>query len=203
MFTTRELSFGADKMQSYRKLRKIILKHKLMKWSEKIFTFQKSSLLENNQQFVHYLLENTTVSQNEQTGELRPTVLFIDTDEGNNELFYYNQIVVTTAVPRPSLVPSNNTFTGRRIPYPKTLNDLTHGRSSPNDQGRLVAGMLHKKNPHIIRIFTVFKSDDKGKNIKVVGRYQQCCEDCNSTFDRRQESSGKRRYHLAYVRFRK
>jgi len=30
----------------------------------KITTFQKSSLLENNQQVLHYLLENTTVSKN-------------------------------------------------------------------------------------------------------------------------------------------
>jgi len=40
----------------------------------KITTFQKNSLLENNQQVLHYLLENTTVSKNEETGELSPTV---------------------------------------------------------------------------------------------------------------------------------
>lgn len=213
----------------------------------KITTFQKSSLLENNQQVLHYLLENTTVSQNEQTGELSPTVRFIDfenlennsftaisqfkvvvtgtdhhiipdmvlfvnglplvvveaksskvkepipeaidqlmryseqrgdTGEGNKELFYYNQILVTTCRTEAKFgtITTNieKHFYRWTDPYPKTLNDLTHGQSSPNDQQRLVAGMLDKRNLlDIIRTFTVFKVDDKGKKIKVVGRYQQ------------------------------
>ena len=44
----------------------------------KITTFQKNSLIENNQQVLTYLLENTTVSTNEQTSELSPTVRFMD-----------------------------------------------------------------------------------------------------------------------------
>lgn len=213
----------------------------------KITTFQKSSLLENNQQVLNYLLENTTVSQNEQTGELSPTVRFIDFDnlannsftaisqfkvvvtgtdhhiipdmvlfvnglplvvveaksskvkepipeaidqlmryseqrgdtgEGNKELFYYNQILVTTCRTEAKFgtITTNieKHFYRWTDPYPKTLNDLTHGQSSPNDQQRLVAGMLDKRNLlDIIRTFTVFKVDDKGKKIKVVGRYQQ------------------------------
>lgn len=213
----------------------------------KITTFQKSSLLENNQQVLHYLLENTTVSQNEQTGQLSPTVRFIDfenlennsftaisqfkvvvtgtdhyiipdmvlfvnglplvvveaksskvkepipeaidqlmryseqrgdTGEGNKELFYYNQILVTTCRTEAKFgtITTNieKHFYRWTDPYPKTLNDLTHGQSSPNDQQRLVAGMLDKRNLlDIIRTFTVFKVDDKGKKIKVVGRYQQ------------------------------
>jgi type I restriction enzyme R subunit len=213
----------------------------------KITTFQKNSLLENNQQVLHYLLENTTVPKNEQTGELSPTVRFIDfenlennsftaisqfkvvvtgtdhhiipdmvlfvnglplvvveaksskvkepipeaidqlmryseqrgdTGEGNKELFYYNQILVTTCRTEAKF----GTITTRieknfyrwTDPYPKTLNDLVHGKSSPNDQQRLVAGMLDPRNLlDIVRVFTAFKTDDKGWKIKVVGRYQQ------------------------------
>lgn len=213
----------------------------------KITTFQKNSLLENNQQVLHYLLENTTVSKNEQTGELSPTVRFIDfenldnnsfvaisqfkvsvtgtdhhiipdmvlfinglpvvvveaksskvkepipeaidqlmryseqrgdTGEGNKELFYYNQILVTTCRTEAKF----GTITTRiekhfyrwTDPYPKTLNDLAHGQSSPNDQQRLVAGILDRRNLlDIIRVFTVFATNDKGQKIKIVGRYQQ------------------------------
>ncbi|WP_267405521.1 MULTISPECIES: HsdR family type I site-specific deoxyribonuclease [unclassified Chryseobacterium] len=213
----------------------------------KITTFQKSSLLENNQQVLHYLLENTTVSKNEQTGELSPTVRFIDfeniennsftaisqfkvvvtgtdhhiipdmvlfvnglplvvveaksskvkepipeaidqlmryseqrgdTGEGNKELFYYNQILVTTCRTEAKFgtitTQIEKHFYRWTDPYPKTLNDLAHGQSSPNDQQRLIAGMLdHRNLLDIIRVFTVFKTDDKGRKIKVVGRYQQ------------------------------
>ncbi len=213
----------------------------------KITTFQKNSLLENNQQVLHYLLENTTVSKNEETGELSPTVRFIDfvnlennsfvaisqfkvtvtgtdhhiipdlvlfvnglplviieaksskvkepipeaidqlmryseqrgeTGEGNKELFYYNQILVTTCRTEAKF----GTITTRiekhfyrwTDPYPKTVNDLKHGQSSPNDQQRLVAGMFDRRNLlDIIRVFTVFATNDKGQKIKIVGRYQQ------------------------------
>lgn len=213
----------------------------------KITTFQKNSLLENNQQVLHYLLENTTVSKNEQTGELSPTVRFIDfenlennsftaicqfkvvvtgtdhhiipdivlfvnglplvvieaksskvkepipeaidqlmryseqrgdTGEGNKELFFYNQFLVTTCRTEAKFgtitTQIEKHFYRWTDPYPKTLNDLAHGQSSPNDQQRLVAGMLDPRNLlDIIRVFTVFKTDDKGRKIKVVGRYQQ------------------------------
>lgn len=56
----------------------------------KITTFQKNSLIENNQQVLTYLLENTTVSTNEQTGELSPTVRFIDFENiENNRLTFH------------------------------------------------------------------------------------------------------------------
>lgn len=213
----------------------------------RITTFQKNSLLENNQQVLHYLLENTTVSKNEQTGELSPTVRFIDFDnlennsfiaisqfkvvvtgtdhhiipdmvlfvnglplvvveaksskvkepipeaidqlmryseqrgdagEGNKELFYYNQILVTTCRTEAKFgtitTQIEKHFYRWTDPYPQTLNDLAHGKSSPNDQQRLVAGMLNPRNLlDIVRVFTAFKTDDKGRKIKVVGRYQQ------------------------------
>lgn len=213
----------------------------------KITIFQKNSLLENNQQVLHYLLENTTVSKNEQTGELSPTVRFIDfenlennsfiaisqfkvavtgtdhhiipdivlfvnglplvvveaksskvkepipeaidqlmryseqrgdTGEGNKELFFYNQFLITTCRTEAKFgtittkIPKH--FYRWTDPYPKTLNDLAHGKSSPNDQQRLVAGMLERRNLlDIIRVFTVFSTNDKGQKIKIVGRYQQ------------------------------
>ncbi len=210
-------------------------------------TFSKNSLLENNQQVLHYLLENTTVSKNEQTGELSPTVRFIDFDnlannsfiaisqfkvvitgtdhhiipdivlfvnglplvvveaksskvkepipeaidqlmryseqrgdtgEGSKELFYYNQILVATCRTEAKFgsitTRIEKHFYRWTDPYPRTLNDLAHGQSSPNDQQRLVAGMLDRRNLlDIIRVFTVFSTNDKGQKIKIVGRYQQ------------------------------
>ena len=213
----------------------------------KMTTFHKNSLLENNQQVLNYLLENTTVAKNEITEELSPTVRFIDfenlenndftaisqfkvvvtgtdhhiipdivlfvnglplvvveaksskvkepipeaidqlmryseqrgdTGEGNKELFFYNQFIVTTCRTEAKFgtitthIPKH--FYRWTDPYPKSLNDLNHGKSSPNDQQRLVAGMLDPRNLlDLIRVFTVFKTDDKGRKIKVVGRYQQ------------------------------
>lgn len=100
------------------------------------------------------------------------------TGEGNQELFYYNQFLITTC--RTSAKFGTITthiekhFYRWTDPYPKTLNDIEHGQSAPNDQQRLVAGMLDLRNLlDIIQVFTVFKTDDKGKRIKVVGRYQQ------------------------------
>ena len=53
----------------------------------KISTFDKNSLIENNQKVLNYLLENTTVNKNEETGELSPTVRFIDFDYPENNIF--------------------------------------------------------------------------------------------------------------------
>lgn len=213
----------------------------------KITTFDKNSLIENNQKVLNYLLENTTVAKNEQTGELSPTVRYIDfenienniftaisqfkvnvpgTDhhiipdiilfvnglplvvveaksskvkepipeaidqllryseqrgdagEGNRTLFFYNQFLITTCRTEAKFgtitTHIEKHFYRWTDPYPLSLNDLEHGKSSPNDQQRMVAGMLSLRNLlDIIRVFTVFKTDDKGQKIKVVGRYQQ------------------------------
>jgi len=54
------------------------------------------------------------------------------------------------------------------------VNELDHGAGSPNDQQRLVAGMLDRDNLlDLIRTFTLFSTNDKGQTIKMVGRYQQ------------------------------
>ena len=59
-------------------------------------------------------------------------------------------------------------------PYPRTVDDLKTGASSPNDQQRLAAGMLDPRNLlDLIRTFTLFATNDKGQTIKMVGRYQQ------------------------------
>ncbi|PEW48223.1 restriction endonuclease subunit R [Bacillus thuringiensis] len=213
----------------------------------KITIFDKNNLIENNQRVLELLLENTTVERNEITGELSPTVRYIDFDnvenniftaisqfkvqvigtehhivpdivlfinglpvvvveaksskvkepipeaidqllryseqrnvtgEGNQELFYYNQFLITTCRTEAKFgtitTKIEKHFYRWTDPYPRTLNDIEHGKSSPNDQQRLVAGMLdHRNLLDIIQVFTVFKTNDKGKRIKVVGRYQQ------------------------------
>ena len=54
------------------------------------------------------------------------------------------------------------------------MDELDHGPGSPNDQKRLVAGMLDRNNLlDLIRTFTLFSTNDKGQTIKIVGRYQQ------------------------------
>jgi len=98
--------------------------------------------------------------------------------EGSPSLFYYNQFVVATCRNEckfgtiSSHIPKH--FYRWADPYPRTLDELDHGASSPNDQQRLIAGMLDKDNLlDLIRTFTVFTINDKGKLIKIVGRYQQ------------------------------
>jgi type I restriction enzyme R subunit len=213
----------------------------------KITTFDSNSLLENNQKVLSLLLENTTVSRNEESGEVSPTVRYIDFEnlenniftaisqfkvkvpgtenhiipdvvlfinglpivvieakspkvkepipeaidqllryseqrgnsgEGNKDLFSYNQFIITTCRTEAKFgtitTHTDKYFYRWTDPYPKSLNDLIHGQSSPNDQQRLVAGMLDQRNLlDIIRVFTIFSTNDKGKKIKIVGRYQQ------------------------------
>jgi type I restriction enzyme R subunit len=98
--------------------------------------------------------------------------------EGNAPLFYYNQFVVTTCRQEAKFgtisTHSEKHFYRWADPFPRTLNDLDHGAGSPNDQQRLVAGMLDRDNLlDIIRTFTLFSTSDKGEIVKVVGRYQQ------------------------------
>ena len=211
--------------------------------------FSGTGLIENNQYALHLLLENTSVSENRETGEQSPTVRFIDYDkspltnnrfivvcqfkvrilgtehhiipdivlflnglpvvlieckspkvkdaipeaidqmlryseqrgakgEGSAPLFYFNQIVIATCRQEAKFgtitTHSEKHFYRWSDPYPRTLNDLDHGSGSPNDQQRLVAGMLDKGNLlDLIRTFTLFSTNDKGQTIKIVGRYQQ------------------------------
>src|SRR6185295_18236248 len=98
--------------------------------------------------------------------------------EGSAALFFYNQFVVATCR-QEAKFGTITTHTEKHFyrwadPYPRTVNDLDHGSGSPNDQQRLVAGMLDRNNLlDLIRTFTLFSTNDKGHAIKIVGRYQQ------------------------------
>ena len=210
-------------------------------------SFPGNSLIENNRHLLHLLLENTSVSENRQTGENSPTVRFVDfknaannsftavcqfklrilgtehhiipdvtlflnglpvvvieckspkvndaipeaidqlmryseqrgvKGEGSQPLFFFNQFVVATCRNQCKFG-TITTHTDRYFyrwadPYPRTIDDLDHGASAPNDQQRLVAGMLEQQNLlDLIRSFTLFSINDKGETIKIVGRYQQ------------------------------
>ena len=116
--------------------------------------------------------------------------------EGSATLFYFNQFVIATCR-QEAKFGTITTHTEKHFyrwadPFPRSVDDLEHGTSSPNDQQRLVAGMLDSDNLlDIIRTFTLFSTNDKGETIKVVGRYQQ--------FPRRQAgceaTAGKARRH--------
>lgn len=98
--------------------------------------------------------------------------------EGSAPLFYYNQIVIATCRNEAKFgtitTHSEKHFYRWADPYPRTVDELEHGGSGPNDQQRLVAGMLDRDNLlDLIRTFTLFSTNDKGETIKVVGRYQQ------------------------------
>ncbi|MFH0916385.1 MAG: HsdR family type I site-specific deoxyribonuclease [bacterium] len=98
--------------------------------------------------------------------------------EGSAPLFYYNQIVIATCR-NEAKFGTITTYREKHFyrwadPYPRTVDDLPHGGSGPNDQQRLVAGMLDRDNLlDLIRTFTLFSTNDKGETIKIVGRYQQ------------------------------
>jgi len=210
-------------------------------------SFPSTNLLENNRHLFELLLENTSVSENRQTGEKSPTVRFVDfgqldnnrfvavcqfkvrilgtehhiipdvvlllnglpvvvieckspkvkdpipeaidqlmryseqrgsKGEGSAPLFFYNQFVVATCRQEAKFgtitTHSEKYFYRWADPYPRTVDDLEHGASGPNDQQRLVAGMLDRDNLlDLIRTFTLFSTNDKGQMIKIVGRYQQ------------------------------
>lgn len=98
--------------------------------------------------------------------------------EGSAPLFYFNQFVVATCRNEAKFgtitTHIEKHFYRWSDPYPRTVDDLSHGGSSPNDQQRLVAGMLDRQNLlDIIRSFSIFSTSDKGGLIKIVGRYQQ------------------------------
>jgi type I restriction enzyme, R subunit len=98
--------------------------------------------------------------------------------EGSAPLFYFNQFVVATCrqVAKFGTITTHEErhFFCWANPFPRTVDELEHGASGPNDQQRLVAGMLDRDNLlSLIRTFTLFSTDDRGETIKIVGRYQQ------------------------------
>ena len=201
-------------------------------------SFPGTGLIENNKHVLNLLLENTSVSENRQTGENSPSVHFIDfkkrdknrfiavsqfkvrvlgtehhiipdivlfvnglpvvliecksprvkdaipeaidqilryseqrgaQGEGNAQLFHFNQFVVATCRQEAKFgtitTHIEKHFYRWADPYPRTLNELEHGSGSPNNQQRLVAGMMDKDNLlDLIRTFTLFATNDKGPN---------------------------------------
>lgn len=195
---------------------------------------------------LHLLLENTSVSENRQTGAKSPTVQFVDfkktsnnaftavcqfkarilgtehhiipditlflnglpvvvieckspkvkdaipeaidqmmryseqrgeRGEGSPPFFFYNQFIVATCRNECKFgtitTHTEKYFYRWADPYPKTVDELKHGSSAPNDQQRLVAGMMEPRNLlDLIRTFTLFTTIDS-HTIKIVGRYQQ------------------------------
>jgi len=120
--------------------------------------------------------------------------------EGNKSLFYFNQFIVATSRQKAKFGTITTTiekhFYRWTDPFPATIDELINycnpqkhlfvdeqnndediepvQRTSPNDQQRLVHGMLKPENLlSIIRSFSVFSTDSKGNVIRVVGRYQQ------------------------------
>lgn len=121
--------------------------------------------------------------------------------EGSKHLFYYNQFVVATCRNKAKFGTITTTieklFYRWTDPFPETITELSEYcqeqktyftdadgnddeeiaqeiRTSPNDQQRLVHGMLKPENLlSIIRTFSIWTTDTKGKMIRVVGRYQQ------------------------------
>lgn len=98
--------------------------------------------------------------------------------EGNEKLFWYNQLVIATS--RQSCRYSTITgefehFVEWKDPYPFSLSDIeTEGSESINSQQVLIQGMISKQNLlDIVRCFTIFQENAKGKLIKIVSRYQQ------------------------------
>lgn len=120
--------------------------------------------------------------------------------EGNKSLFYFNQFIVATSRQRAKFGTITTSiekhFYRWTDPFPATIDELIDycnpqkhlfvdeqnndedieqaQRTSPNDQQRLVHGMLKPENLlSIIRSFSVFSTDSKGNVIRIVGRYQQ------------------------------
>lgn len=121
--------------------------------------------------------------------------------EGCKQLFYYNQFIVATCRNKAKFGTITTTieklFYRWTDPFPENLEQLAEYcqeqkkyftdkegnddddlspdvKTSPNDQQRLVHGMLKPENLlSIIRTFSIWTTDTKGKMLRVVGRYQQ------------------------------
>jgi len=98
--------------------------------------------------------------------------------EGNQKLFWYNQLVVATSKQLcryTSITGEFEHFIEWKDPYPFSLNDIkTEGSEAVTSQHIFVQGVCEKKNLlDIIQSFIIFQEDNKGKLIKITPRYQQ------------------------------
>lgn len=118
--------------------------------------------------------------------------------EGNPALFWYNLCIVATCrtIAKFGTITTSteNYFYRWADPYPFKLDDLPHGTSSPNDQDRLVRGMLYVPNLlNLLQSFSVFTADESsGRTLKVVARYQQF-RAVRKTIDKLQNDKTSRR----------
>jgi type I restriction enzyme, R subunit len=98
--------------------------------------------------------------------------------EGSFELFRYSAFTVITCRTQAQFgtitTRSAKHFYAWSDPWPLTVQELDHGASGPSAQQRLVAGMLCLRNLlDLVRDFTLFSTDERGRGIKIVARYQQ------------------------------
>lgn len=98
--------------------------------------------------------------------------------EGNERLFWYNQICVATSrqvAKYSSITGEFDHFVEWKDPYPCGISDIEReGSEVVNSQQLLIQGMLCKANLlDIIESFILFRENDKGRLIKVLPRYQQ------------------------------
>jgi type I restriction enzyme R subunit len=98
--------------------------------------------------------------------------------EGNEKLFWYNQIVVATSrqvAKYSSITGEFEHFIEWKDPYPSTLAEIqTEGSEVVNSQQVLIQGMLTPENLlDIVQCFILFKENEKGEVVKLVPRYQQ------------------------------
>jgi type I restriction enzyme R subunit len=97
--------------------------------------------------------------------------------EGNERLFHYNQFMIATfrQEARFSTIGGGyEHYLEWKDCYPFKFSDINPDGSNPNSQQLLIQGMLHPQNLlDVVENFTIFKQNDRGQIIKVVGRYQQ------------------------------
>jgi len=98
-------------------------------------------------------------------------------NEGNERLFHYNQFMIGTyrqAARFSTISGGYEHYLEWKDSYPFRFSEINPDGKNPNSQQLLVQGMLHPHNLlDIVQNFTVFKENDKGQIIKIVGRYQQ------------------------------
>lgn len=96
--------------------------------------------------------------------------------EGVSELFFYNQLVVSTcyhSARYTSITGGTSHFIEWKDPYPYKLTEIKKS-GVPSSQEVLVAGMLEPSHLlDIVQSYTVFIEDDEGRTIKIVPRYMQ------------------------------
>jgi len=81
--------------EALRKINPFLRDEQVAEVARRITTFSQKNLIENNRQVLQYLLENTTVSVNHETGQASPTVRFVDfQNRANNSFIAISQFKV-------------------------------------------------------------------------------------------------------------